>query len=140
MILAFLFGAFGAITAEILKRWQQWHEMPEKRSIALLKSVKFWCISLFLVLLGGTVACFEGTKTSPVDLSLCFFIGVGAMSTVRNFISGVAAAEADNRERPIRRRKAISVAGGGGGRFSRQKRTEYRKVETGPISLHEIFN
>jgi len=37
MFLAFLFGAFGAIVAELLKRWQQWNDMPEKRFLALLK-------------------------------------------------------------------------------------------------------
>ena len=28
MFLAFLFGAIGAIVAEVLKRWQQWNDMP----------------------------------------------------------------------------------------------------------------
>ena len=93
MLLAFLFGAFGAIVAEVLKRWQQWNDMPEKRFRALFKSFKFWSIALFLVLLGGTVGCFEGTKTNPIDWSLCFFVGIGAMSTVRNFLSGLAAQE-----------------------------------------------
>jgi hypothetical protein len=73
MELAFLFGAFGAIVAEVLKRWQQWNDMPE--------------------------GCFEGTKTNPLDWSLCFFVGVGAMSTVRNFLSGLAAQEAKASER-----------------------------------------
>ena len=42
MFLAFVFGAFGAIVAELLKRWQQWNDMPEKRFLALLKSIEFW--------------------------------------------------------------------------------------------------
>ncbi len=91
MFLAFLFGAFGAIVAEVLKRWQQWNDMPEKRFLALLKSIEFWAITVFLILLGGSVGVFEGTKTHPIDWSLCFFVGVGAISTVRNFLSGVAA-------------------------------------------------
>ena len=91
MILAFVFGAFGAIVAELLKRWQQWNDMPEKRFLVLLKSIEFWAITLFLILLGGSVGVFEGTKTHPIDWSLCFFVGVGAISTVRNFLSGVAA-------------------------------------------------
>ena len=91
MFLAFVFGAFGAIVAELLKRWQQWNDMPEKRFLALLKSIEFWAITVFLILLGGSVGVFEGTKTHPIDWSLCFFVGVGAISTVRNFLSGVAA-------------------------------------------------
>jgi len=91
MFLAFLFGAFGAIVAEVLKRWQQWNDMPEKRFLALLKSIEFWAITVFLILLGGSVGVFEGTKTHPIDWPLCFFVGVGVISTVRNFLSGVAA-------------------------------------------------
>ena len=63
--------------------------MPEKRFLALLKSIEFWAITVFLILLGGSVGVFEGTKTHPIDWSLClFFVGVGAISTVRNFLSG----------------------------------------------------
>jgi hypothetical protein len=91
MFLAFLFGAFGVIVAEVLKRWQQWNAMPEKRFLALLKSIEFWAITVFLILLGGSVGVFEGTKTHPIDWPLCFFVGVGVISTVRNFLSGVAA-------------------------------------------------
>src|SRR5271167_2652625 len=91
MFFAFLFGAFGAMVAEVLKRWQQWNDMPEKRFLALLKSIEFWAITVFLILLGGSVGAFEGTKTHPIDWPLCFFVGVGAISTVRNFLSGVAA-------------------------------------------------
>ena len=74
MFLAFLFGAFGAIVAEVLKRWQQWNEMPEKRFLALLKSIEFWAITVFLILLGGSVGVFEGTKTHPIDWSLSMFL------------------------------------------------------------------
>ena len=42
MFLGFLFGAFGAIVAEVLKRWQQWNALPEKRFLALLNSIEFW--------------------------------------------------------------------------------------------------
>jgi tetratricopeptide (TPR) repeat protein len=91
MFLTFFFGAFGAIVAELLKRWQQWNEMPEKRFFALFKSIEFWFITLFLILLGGGVGVFEGRKTQPIDYSLCFFVGVGAVSIVRNFLSGMAA-------------------------------------------------
>jgi tetratricopeptide (TPR) repeat protein len=91
MFLTFFFGAFGAIVAELLKRWQQWNEMPEKRFFALFKSIEFWSITLFLILLGGGVGVFEGRKTHPSDYSLCFFVGVGAVSIVRNFLSGMAA-------------------------------------------------
>jgi tetratricopeptide (TPR) repeat protein len=91
MFLTFFFGAFGAIVAELLKRWQQWNEMPEKRFFALFKSMEFWSITLFLVLLGGGVGILEGRKTHPIDHSLCFFVGVGAVSIVRNFLSGMAA-------------------------------------------------
>jgi hypothetical protein len=64
MFLAFLFGAFGAIVAEVLnlKRWQQWNNMPEKRFLALLKSIEFWAITVFLILLGGSVGVFEVSK------------------------------------------------------------------------------
>jgi tetratricopeptide (TPR) repeat protein len=91
MFLTFFFGAFGAIVAELLKRWQQWNEMPEKRFFALFKSIEFWSITLFLILLGGGVGAFEGKKMHPIDYSLCFFVGVGAVSIVRNFLSGMAA-------------------------------------------------
>src|SRR5271165_7542140 len=79
------FRRLGAIVAELLKRWQQWNDMPEKRFLALLKSIELWAITVFLILLGGSVGVFEGTKTHPIDWSLCFFVGVGAISTVRNF-------------------------------------------------------
>jgi MFS family permease len=88
MFLAFLFGAFGAIVAELLKRWQQWNDMPKKRFLALSKSIELWAITVFLILLGGSVGVFESTKTHPIDWSLCFFVGVGAISTVRNFSPG----------------------------------------------------
>src|SRR5260370_40512398 len=65
MFLAFLFGAFGAIVAEVLKRWQQWNDMPEKRFLALLKNIEFWAITVFLILLGGSVGVFERTKNAP---------------------------------------------------------------------------
>ena len=99
MFLAFLFGAFGVIVAELLKRWRQWNDMPEKRFLALLKSIEFWAITVFLILLGGSVGAFEGTKTHPIDWSLCFFVGVGAIGTVRNFLSGVAAHEGPRAKR-----------------------------------------
>jgi tetratricopeptide (TPR) repeat protein len=91
MFLTFFFGAFGAIVAELLKRWQQWNEMPEKRFFALFKSIELWSITLFLILLGGGVGVFEGRKTHPIDYSLSFFVGVGAVSIVRNFLSAMAA-------------------------------------------------
>ena len=74
-----LLGAFGAIVAEALKRWQQWNDMPKKRFLALLKSIEFWAITVFLILLSGNVGVFEGMKTHPIDWSLCFFVGVGAI-------------------------------------------------------------
>jgi hypothetical protein len=57
----------------------------------VVEGIEFWAITVFLILLGGSVGVFEGTKTHPIDWSLCFFVGVGAISTVRNFLSGVAA-------------------------------------------------
>jgi tetratricopeptide (TPR) repeat protein len=87
----FFSAPFGAIVAEVLKRWQQWSDMPEKRFLALSKTIEFWAITVFLILLSGSVGVFEGTKTHPIDWSLCFFVGVGAISTVRNFLSGVVA-------------------------------------------------
>jgi hypothetical protein len=115
MFLAFLFGAFGAIVAEVLKRWQQWNDMPEKRFLALLKSIEFWAITVFLILLGGSVGVFEGTKTHPIDWSLCFFVGVGAIGTVRNFLSGVAAHEGPRaKRRRLKRRLSRSRVPDGG--------------------------
>jgi hypothetical protein len=67
MFLAFLFGAFGAIVAEVLKRWQQWNDMPKKRFLALLKSIEFCAIAVFLILLSGSVGVFEGIKRHPID-------------------------------------------------------------------------
>jgi hypothetical protein len=66
MFPAFLFGAFGAIVAEVVKRWQQWNDMPKNRFLALLKSIEFWAITVFLILLGGSVGVFEGTKTHSI--------------------------------------------------------------------------
>jgi hypothetical protein len=37
MAIAFLLGAFGALVAEVLKRWQQWSELPEDQFRALVK-------------------------------------------------------------------------------------------------------
>jgi len=115
MFLAFLFGAFGAIVAEVLKRWQQWNDMPEKRFLALLKSIEFWAITVFLILLSGSVGVFEGTKTHQIDWSLCFFVGVGAIGTVRNFLSGVAAHEGPRaKRRRLKRRLSRSRVPDGG--------------------------
>jgi len=47
MAIAFLLGAFGALVAEVLKRWQQWSDLPEDQFRALVKSVKFWAATLF---------------------------------------------------------------------------------------------
>jgi len=68
---------------EVLKRWQQWNEMPEKRFLALLKSIEFWAITVFLILLGGSVGVFEGTKTHPIDWSLSGLSQLGRVEVSR---------------------------------------------------------
>jgi len=62
----------------------------QKRFLALLKSIEFWAITVFPILFSGSVGVFEGMKTHPIDWSLCFFVGVGAISTVRNLRGGGA--------------------------------------------------
>jgi tetratricopeptide (TPR) repeat protein len=107
MVVAFLFGAFGAIVIEVLKRWQQWNDLPEKRFLALLKSVDFWAVTLFLILLGGSVGVFAGTKVHPIDCVLCFFVGIGVISTVRSILS-VLAAQGDPRAKRRRLKRQLS--------------------------------
>jgi tetratricopeptide (TPR) repeat protein len=91
MYFAFFFGAGGALVTEVLKRWQQWNNVAEGRFLALLQNKEFWLVTLFLVLLGGSVGLFEASKTRPFDWSVCFFVSAGAISIVRNFFSGLAA-------------------------------------------------
>ena len=91
MAIAFLLGAFGALVAEVLKRWQQWSDLPEDQFRALVKSVKFWAATLFLILLGGLAGIFAGTRTQTVDWQLCFFGGIGFMSIIRNILAALAA-------------------------------------------------
>jgi tetratricopeptide (TPR) repeat protein len=91
MISAFFFGACGALVTEVLKRWQQWNNVPEGRFLALLQNKEFWFATLFLVLLGGSVGLFEASKTRPFDWSVCFFVSAGVISIIRNFFSGLAA-------------------------------------------------
>jgi tetratricopeptide (TPR) repeat protein len=91
MYFAFFFGACGALVTEVLKRWQQWNNVPEGRFLALLQNKEFWLVTLFLVLLGGSVGLFETSKTRPFDWSVCFFVSAGVISIIRNFFSGLAA-------------------------------------------------
>jgi tetratricopeptide (TPR) repeat protein len=90
MFFAFFFGACGALVTEVLKRWQQWNNMPEGRFLALLQSKEFWLVILFLVLLGGSVGLLEA-KTRQFNWSVCFLVSAGAITIVRNFLSGLAA-------------------------------------------------
>ena len=87
MAIAFLLGAFGALVAEVLKRWQQWSDLPEDQFYALVKSVKFWAATLFLILLGGLAGIYAGTRARTVDWQLCFFGGIGFMSIIRNILA-----------------------------------------------------
>ena len=91
MYFAFFFGACGALVTEVLKRWQQWNNVPEGRFLALLHNKEFWLVTLFLVLLGGSVGLFEASKTRPFDWAVCFFVSAGAISIIRSFFSGLAA-------------------------------------------------
>ena len=91
MFFAFFFGACGALVMEVLKRWQQWNNVPEGRFLALLQNKEFWLVTLFLVLLGGSIGLFGASKTRPFDWSVCFFVSAGAISIIRNLFSGLAA-------------------------------------------------
>jgi tetratricopeptide (TPR) repeat protein len=91
MFFAFFFGACGALVNEVLKRWQQWNNLAEGRFSALLQNKEFWFVTLFLILLGGNVGLFEASKTRPFDWAVCFFVSAGAISIIRNFLSGLAA-------------------------------------------------
>ena len=99
MAIAFLLGAFGALVAEVLKRWQQWSDLPEDQFRALVKSVKFWAATLFLILLGGPAGIFAGTRIQTVDWPLCFFGGIGFMSIIRNILSALAAQNTQKADR-----------------------------------------
>jgi tetratricopeptide (TPR) repeat protein len=90
-MVAFFFGACGALVTEVLKRWQQWNNMSEGRFLALWQNKEFWLVILFLVLAGGSVGLFEASKTRPFDWSACFFVSAGAISIIRNILSGLAA-------------------------------------------------
>ena len=91
MFFAFFFGACGALVTEVLKRWQQWNNVPEGRFLTLLQNKEFWMVTLFMVLLGGSVGLFGASKNRPFDWSVCFFVSAGAISIIRNFFSGLAA-------------------------------------------------
>jgi hypothetical protein len=60
------------------------------------------------------LSAFEGTKTHLIGWSLCFFVGVGAISTVRNFLSGVAAHGGPRAKRRVKRQLRRSLAPDGG--------------------------
>ena len=91
MFFAFFFGACGALVTEVLKRWQQWNNMPEGRFLALLQNKEFWLVIMFLVLLGGSFGLFGASKNRPFDWSVCFLVSAGAISIIRNLFSGLAA-------------------------------------------------
>jgi len=81
-------------------------------------------ITVFLILLGGSVGVFESTKTHSIDWSLCFLVGVGAISTVRNFLSGVAAhggprAKRRRLKRQLSRRRVPDGGLSGKGQFAK---------------------
>jgi hypothetical protein len=130
MFLAFFFAAIGAIVAEVLKRWQQWNNMPEKRSVALLKSKESWAVTVFLILLGGSMGAFEATRTHPIDWSLSFFVGVGAISTIRNILSGAAAYESPRAKRRRLKRHLSDHHGTGGGLTGKRQRGKDQKSDT----------
>jgi len=103
MIVAFLLGAFGAVAAEILQRWKQFNDIPEDHFRRVLGTLKFWSVTLFLVLLGGIGGLLAVSDYAKVDWKVCFLGGVGAMALVRNTLSG-AAAQAEGRSRKGLRR------------------------------------
>jgi tetratricopeptide (TPR) repeat protein len=115
MFSAFFFGACGAIVTEVLKRWQQWNNVPEGRFLALLQSKEFWLITLFLILLGGSVGHFEGAKTRPFDWSVCFLVSAGVISIIRNLLSALAARGSSRaKRRRLENRLRPSRVGDGG--------------------------
>ena len=137
MFLAFLFGVCGAIVAEVLKRWQQWYNMPEKRFLALLQSKEFWLINALLILIGGTVGLLEGQRARPFDWSVCFLVSVGAVTFVRNFLSGLAARGSSRAKRRRLKRQLRSsqvsngVPGGSGRLVELERKGHLRPGEKG---------
>jgi tetratricopeptide (TPR) repeat protein len=119
MFFAFFFGACGALANEVLKRWQQWNNLPERRFLALLQNKEFWLVILFLVVLGGNIGLFEASKARPIDWAVCFFVSAGAISIIRNFLSGLAArgsSRAKRRRLKNRLRPTLGPEGGARGK------------------------
>jgi tetratricopeptide (TPR) repeat protein len=142
MYFAFFFGACGALVTEVLKRWQQWNNVPEGRFLALLQNKEFWLVTLFLVLLGGTVGLFETSKTRPFDWSVCFFVSAGAISIIRNFFSGLAArgsSRAKRRRLKSRLRPSQGHDGGLTGKGLLAKLEQKGALHTGPKTTLETL-
>jgi len=87
MEILFLFGALGALVAEVVKRWDQLESLPEKKFAALLQSLKFWTAILFLVVLGGLGGIFAFQQTKTANFQVFFISGAGMMLFVRNIVS-----------------------------------------------------
>jgi tetratricopeptide (TPR) repeat protein len=142
MYFAFFFGACGAFVTEVLKRWQQWNNVPEGRFLALLQNKEFWLVTLFLVLLGGSVGLFEASKTRPFDWSVCFFVSAGAISIIRNFFSALAArgsSRAKRRRLKSRLRPSRGHDGGATGKGLLAKLEQKSVFHPAPKAAFEIL-
>jgi tetratricopeptide (TPR) repeat protein len=139
---AFFFGACGALVAELLKRWQQWNNIPEGRFLALLQNKEFWLVVLFLILLGGSVGFFEASRTHPLDWSVCFFVSAGAVSIIRNLFSGLAArgsSLAKRRRLKSRLHLSQSYDGGPGGKGLLAKLKQRSPLRSVPKTASETL-
>jgi hypothetical protein len=90
MVIAFIFGALGAISGEILKLWEQFRKMSEAKFRKLLRSGKFWAMAAILAFVGGLGGIFTREEGKDITLKLCFLSGAGAMMLVRNAASVAA--------------------------------------------------
>jgi hypothetical protein len=77
-------------------------------------------------------------KTHPIDWSICFFVGVGAISTVRNFLSGVAHGGPRAKRRRLKRQLSRSRVPDGGlsgkGQFAKlEQEGDTRYVHKGGV-------
>src|ERR1043166_10276495 len=86
-----ILGAAGALVSEIIKQWEKFGKMPEKKFKALFRSWKTWAAAIFLIVVGGLSAWFLTSRVASATPELGFFSGVGAMSLLRQFLAGASA-------------------------------------------------
>jgi H+/Cl- antiporter ClcA len=70
MITAFIFGALGALSGEVLKLWEQFRKMTDRKFRQLVKSPKFWTMAIILTGVGGLGGIFANEEGKSITLKL----------------------------------------------------------------------